>query len=139
MIQNTKFDYCKFFGAYAEIYTLSDSNYNVFYVGCTLNGVRKRLMSHIAEAKKNSPNSNKRKNKIIRSLDYKVTIQTIAVEYVTGTCLKEAASKARLVESRWIQRYISSGFRLCNRVIGVPDIIDKDKWMKPKKAILSAA
>lgn len=119
--------YCSFFGAYAKVYTLSDDKGNVFYVGCTLMKMETRIGSHISEAKGNSHTTNKKKNEIIRSLNYAVVVKIVDMLWVTSTSLKNARTReVKDLEAEWILKFFNLGYDLCNKK-GIP------RFALPKK------
>lgn len=105
---------CNVFIGYARIYTLSDINDNVFYVGCTTQDLQKRLACHLAEAKANTPKSNSLKNLFIMALDFRVTIRIVEEKFVTGFKAYSAVTKAKDLELKWVRKFISRGATLCN-------------------------
>jgi hypothetical protein len=109
-----EFPYCEFFGAYAKIYTLSDENDNVFYVGSTVKRLETRLAQHISNAKRNKKYGNKRKDDIIRKLNYKIMATIVDMLWVTAQREKDLKHKADSLERKWIQKYASLGYDLCN-------------------------
>lgn len=89
-----------------SIYTLSDVEGNIFYVGATMGVAEKRLKDHISEALRDM-GSNKSKNEIIRSLNYQVKV----------TCTEQVNSKEemRKKEKQWIDSFSRLGHKLCNK------------------------
>jgi hypothetical protein len=110
----SEYQSCNFFGAYAKIYTLSDDLGNVFYVGCTVKRLEVRLAQHISNAKLNKKYGNKRKDEHIRSLNYKITATIVDMLWVTAQREKDLKHKADNLERKWIQKYASLGYDLCN-------------------------
>lgn len=109
--------YCKFFGAFAKIYTLSDKDGNVFYVGCTTKSITLRLAQHISEAKCNKSYANSKKNAAIRDIDYCVVAQIVDMRWVTGNKSNMLTKGARDLEKNWILKFHGMGYDLCNRFI----------------------
>lgn len=112
--------YCKFFGAFAKIYTLSDESGKVFYVGYTVN-IESRLSTHISEARANKKSSNQMKNEIIRSLNYNIVVKIVDMLWVTGRKGKAAIHNARGLEKEWIEKFFDLGYDLtkCRRGIKI--------------------
>lgn len=93
----------------ATIYTLSDLDGNIFYVGCTERKLSERLSAHISEAKKGR--GNKEKNRIIVELEFKVVITEIdSCPLRNRTDLMRANRR----EEQWIVRFRENGHTLCN-------------------------
>ena len=109
-------NFSTFFGAFAKIYTLSDENGIVFYVGCTVRELGERLKSHLSEANSNRPYANKIKNEKIRSLDFQVVITEVDRMWVTGIKPQWAISKATDLEHEWIWHFRGLGYKLANRI-----------------------
>lgn len=107
--------YCPFYGAYGKVYSLSDRNGNVFYVGCTVMPMEKRLLQHISEAKANRKHSNRAKNKIISDSNFEITATILDIKYVTGRYARNAQRQLCNTEKSWIEKYVSLGYDLCNR------------------------
>lgn len=101
------------FEGFAKVYTLSDENGNVFYVGCTTRDIKLRLACHITEAKMNTV-GNAIKNAFIRSLDYKVLVTLIEEKFVTGGKAYDAVHRAKDLEYKWMLEFINRGCVLCN-------------------------
>lgn len=110
----SEYPYCEFYGAYAKIYTLSDESGNVFYVGSTVKRLEIRLAQHISNAKCNKKYGNKRKDELIRNLDYKITATIVDMLWVTAQREKDLKHMADKLERQWIQKYASLGYDLCN-------------------------
>lgn len=110
--------YCSFYGAYAKIYTLADSDGNVFYVGCTTD-LERRISGHLVEAKCDGKMTNHRKNEIIRSLNYQVVVKIVDMLWVTGSKQYRLVHRAKTLEKTWIRKFIDLGYDLCNRRIGL--------------------
>jgi predicted GIY-YIG superfamily endonuclease len=84
------------------IYFLSSRNKrNIFYVGCTKQPLKARLLGHLSVS-----NDNKRKTDKIQEYNYKIGIHEI--EKVRG---RRAALRA---EKRRIEEFIKMGHGLCN-------------------------
>jgi hypothetical protein len=109
-----KYSVSKFFGAYAKIYTLSTTDGNIFYVGCTIQDLSTRFYAHLQEAKENSKYTNQRKGEKIRQADFKVTATIVDLIWVTGECSRSALSRARVREREWISKYRDLGYELTN-------------------------
>lgn len=105
---------CKFVGVFGKIYTLSDENGNVFYVGCTLYPLESRLKSHLSQARVNG-SVNKRKNELIKSLDFKVIATIVEMKWITGTAIKNMRHKILPLEREWISKYRNLGYQLVNK------------------------
>jgi hypothetical protein len=121
------FPYCNFFGTYTKIYTLSDENGNVFYVGSTTTRLEIRLANHITVAKKNKSSGNKRKDAHIRKLNYKITATIVDMIWVTADRKKDLTHKADKIEKQWIDKYLSLGYALLNGRQVVPKkVIDPE-------------
>ena len=106
--------YCHFFVAQAKIYSLADQQGNVFYVGCTTMRLETRLAQHISAAKSNARYTNKRKNAIIKKLDYVVVCTIVDMIWVTAQSAHELKYKAHGLEKQWIKKYTDLGYQLCN-------------------------
>jgi hypothetical protein len=115
MNDNLNGQHCKFFGAFGKVYSLSDENGNVFYVGCTVNSLATRLAGHISEAKSTNAGVNFPKNKIIRSLDFKISGTIVAMHWVTGSDVRSAMNQLKKFEQEWILKFRSLGYPICNR------------------------
>lgn len=107
-------EYCNFHGAYAKIYTLSDTSGNVFYVGCTIQDLIIRLRMHLSNARASNGTTNRKKDRIIRELNYKVVINMVDSIWVTGDNKKLLHHKGRFLESEWILKFHTIGHRLTN-------------------------
>lgn len=107
--------YCKFFGAYAKVYTMSDDKGNVFYVGCTVKSVENRTAQHISEARTGAAYSNKKKNEIIKSLNFKIVVKIVDMLWVTGSKAQKTMSQTNELENMWIIKFHNLGYELCNR------------------------
>lgn len=108
-----KGQYSRIFCGYAIIYTLSGPDGVVFYVGCTSQGLDKRLAAHIMQSKKtNSPDKKCLK---IKDLGYLISIKQIDSVYITGARPKFALPEAYSKEKEWIAKYFLSGHPLTNR------------------------
>jgi hypothetical protein len=107
--------YCPFYGAYGKIYSLSDINGNVFYIGCTVLPLEKRLSQHVSEAKANRKGTNQTKNKIISDSGFEITATILEIKYVTARKAITAQKSLCNVEKQWIEKYIALGYDLCNR------------------------
>lgn len=101
-----------FFVGIAKIYALSDNNGSVFYIGCTIKSLDERKGGHIRDAKYN--NGNKKKNEIIRSLNYDFIITQIDQKYVTARWSNDTVSQSLPLERYWIAKYEEMGADLCN-------------------------
>lgn len=126
-------DYCDFFGAYAKVYTLSDQNGNVFYVGCTLQKMETRIAGHIYDACGNKYSTNQKKNSVIRSLNYKVVVKIVDILWVTASTRKSAARQReiKVLEAEWILKFYNLGYDLCNKR-GIPKFSVPAKDFKPE-------
>jgi hypothetical protein len=109
----TEKGYCTFFGGYAQVYTLADNDGKVFYVGCTVRPLEKRIAVHISDAKANR-GYNKKKNLIIRSLNYQVSVKVVDIKWVTSTSASCAGTHIKGLEKEWMLRYHRMGSELCN-------------------------
>lgn len=109
-----EYEYNNFYGSYAKVYTLSDNNGNVFYVGCTVLDMVTRFRGHLSEAK-NCTSAYNVKSSHIRSLNYKVIATIVEIKWVTGTCATHAQKKLLKDENKWIKTYINLGYKLLNR------------------------
>lgn len=98
-----------------KVYTLTGKDDKVFYVGCTINDVEKRLYQHIVEAKKFVGwNKMPLKNYAIIMNDFEVfatVVEIIKIDAVDG---KEAKFKAEEFEKKWIIEFQNAGVDLCN-------------------------
>ncbi len=103
-----------FFGTYGIVYSLSDKNGNVFYVGCTIQPLQKRVTAHINEAA-NCENIDK-KSCIIRANDGKVSAAVLERKWVTGINGKAAQLRLLNIENYWVKKVESLGYVLCNKV-----------------------
>lgn len=104
----------KYMEGYAFIYVLTDLFDNVFYVGCTIQPIEKRLQVHIIESRASRPNTNKAKIEKIRSLDYNVKIKEIARVWVKGYKGYEMNAGGRKLEREWMLKYHRMGCDLTN-------------------------
>ena len=106
---------CPFKGFHGKVYTLSDKEGNVFYVGATILPIPDRLRQHIGNAKatwkRRRPNA---KNERIASLNYDIVATIIHVEWVTGRNIQEIKRKLEVVERRYIAEYLNMGVGLLN-------------------------
>lgn len=105
--------YSSLFCGYAKIYTLSDYDGIVFYVGCTSRSLEQRLTGHILQAKK-ALHFDKKCLKI-RKCGFKIFINEIDSVYITGSRPKFALPDAYKKEKEWIARYFLEGHPLTNR------------------------
>lgn len=136
-----EYPYCDFVGAYAKIYTLSDENGNIFYVGCTTMRLETRLAQHISSAKNNHKYSNKRKNEIIRRLEFKIIATIVDMKWVTGRSGKSIKYLASDLEKEWINKYLELGYELVNGRLPIikkevaiqPEFVGKTLASSPKK------
>lgn len=98
----------------AKIYTLSDKNGGVFWVGCTIREIEQRLYDHLCEARNNHPYSNKRKNEKIRGLNYDVYATVIDTRVIECQSRSLAKRETKNWELEWIYKYRNQGYELCN-------------------------
>lgn len=105
--------------AIAKIYTLTDENDNVFYVGCTIGSLETRLYDHIQGACNTKTVSNSLKSKKIRELGFKVKI--VAVDYMAVEAGNswDATRKAADLENDWSLKFMMEGIELTNDRIRV--------------------
>ena len=97
-----------------KVYSLSDLDGNVFYVGCTSQSLEARLGCHIANAKSGS-GYNHAKNSHISSLGFKVNISILEEKYTTKITSPYSATKEMAQrEFFWINHFISNGVNLLN-------------------------
>lgn len=108
-----RLNFSRFYGAFANIYTLSDEQGNVFYVGMTTQEASARLQNHLVEARSDNGN-NKKKNEIIRSLNYKIIATVHYSFWITGSTQRMALIRGEAIEKQWILKYINNGCALCN-------------------------
>lgn len=109
----TERNYSNFFGAYAKVYTLSDKDGDVFYVGCTVHELEKRVAAHISEAR--SGKGNKRKAARIVQADLEVYATIVEIKWVTERSAVDALMKMASIEKKWISKYMDLGYNLCNK------------------------
>lgn len=109
-----KGSFCMFYGAFAKIYTLSDEYGNVFYVGCATQDLAIRLKLHLTNARACNGTTNRKKDRLIRALEYKVVIKEVDSIWVTGSDRKYLHHKARHLESDWILKFHLMGYKLTN-------------------------
>jgi len=102
---------CKFFGAFAKIYTLSSSDGEIFYVGCTIKSLETRLRAHLSSAKKGD---DARRLKI-RELNFNISIKAVDILWVTSRNAYQALAKAFPLERKWIQKLSDLGHPLVNK------------------------
>lgn len=122
--------YTKDFEGYAKVYTLSDENGNIFYVGCTVQPIEKRLVMHLSEAR-SSRAGNMRKHEIIRSLNYSVVITVLDMKWVTAKKPSWAHAQTKTWEHEWVLKIHALGYDLCNRVVNKKSFRSK-KEAKPE-------
>lgn len=103
------------FEGFAIIYALTDDNDKIFYIGCTIQELGKRMKAHLVEAKMNMPYTNRLKNNKIRSLDYKIRIKELDRAFVSGRNKTCAQRSAMPIENIWIKKFSREGIDLCNR------------------------
>lgn len=106
---------CRLVCAYVRIYTLSDKDGNVFYVGYTTQNIEKRLGAHLAEAKYGPVSGNKRKNAHIAKLNFQVAATIVDMVLFSGSSWDHIAKKGRKLEKEWIIKYKALGYDLLNR------------------------
>lgn len=104
--------YCTFFGAFATVYSLSDENGKVFYIGATIMTLDIRLSQHLINAAR--WDGNRKKNAAIRSLNNKVLINELERVWVTGNKPKSAIYKALPTEIKWIKYFSDKGHEMLN-------------------------
>lgn len=110
------YEYSPLYCGFAKIYTLSDKNGNVFYVGCTTKPVAFRLSAHIAEARKWKISSNKIKGQKIAGLNFEIIATVVDVKWFTYCYPKiHTWNKVKDWEKGWIKKYMDLGYNLCNR------------------------
>lgn len=107
--------YCKFFGAFAKVYTLSDESGNIFYVGCTTSNIQLRTAQHLSEARTNARYGNKKKNDLIKSLNFKIVVKIVDMLWVTARKSSDTIRQTTELENSWIVKFHSLGYDLCNR------------------------
>lgn len=98
----------------AKIYTLTDFDNNVFYVGCTTVGLKQRLQQHLSSCNSYDSWSNSLKVQKIRSLNFRVRINELETVVVFATNRRCASRKAEVYERRWIKKFEGMGIELCN-------------------------
>lgn len=113
-MQEKQYPSCNFLIAQAKIYSLADQHGNVFYIGFTVNRMEVRLGQHISAAKNNTKYTNKRKNELIRRLDYEIVCTVIDMAWFTGENKYQLRDKARKLEKQWVKKYFDLGYQLCN-------------------------
>lgn len=108
--------YCNFFGAVGRVYTLADLNGVVFYVGCTILPMYKRIAQHISTAKRDARRIIKsEKSKIIIANGFNVIVQVQLTAWTTGKNASEAQSKLVVIEDFVIDLFAEVGCPLCNK------------------------
>lgn len=105
---------CALQPGYAKIYTLSDNEGNVFYVGMTSGPLENRVDAHIADARLNKPKSNQRKNEKIASLNYKITATIVDKVWVSNVYSAFSSYRCRQLEDEWMQKFLDAGAPLLN-------------------------
>jgi hypothetical protein len=105
---------CEFFVAQAKIYSLADKQGNVFYIGTTNVRMETRLAQHISAAKNDNKYSNRRKNDIIRKLNYEIVCTIIDMMWITAEDKYSLKVGANKLEKQWIKKYTDLGYQLCN-------------------------
>lgn len=100
----------------AKIYALTDVEENIFYVGCTLNSLKKRRAEHIKGSVEGAAYSRGKKAQKIRSLNYDILIQELCSFGVFGLNKREAQINAFPIEKIWVDKMLSDGHPLCNVV-----------------------
>lgn len=121
--------YCDFFVAQAKIYSLADQQGNVFYIGCTNMRMETRLAQHISAAKNNTKYTNKRKNDIIKKLNYEIVCTIVDIIWVTAETAYDLKYRAHGLEKQWIKKYTELGYQLCN---GRLPVVKKSKSFGPE-------
>lgn len=112
------YDHSAMYCGYGKIYTLSDKAGNVFYVGCTMATMRNRMAAHITQAKRNRHGTNRRKNEIIAGLNFEIVATIVDLIWITANCHKLFTNyKFKEAEKKWIKKYSSLGYDLCNREV----------------------
>lgn len=96
-----------------SVYTLSDIEGNIFYVGCS-SDLKKRLKAHITEAKGDHCYTNRKKNAKIRSLNYQILIKEIDRLEAKNYQINLAKYEGRDIEYKRIVEYHRMGFNLVN-------------------------
>jgi hypothetical protein len=109
---------------FAKVYTLSDLNGDVFYVGITTGTLERRLTAHLCDARIGKGNA--KKNERIILCQFKPKISQVDIMYVTGYNSSMAMNKARFLEYEWICRFRDQGMDLANSRY-VPEELDLDK------------
>lgn len=101
------------FCRYCSVYSLSDMNGNIFYVGATTGPIDKRKKEHVREAKYSDK---RKKDKMIRQLDYKFNINLVERKAITSRSSERAFKTISVIEKYWIRKYISNGINLTNHL-----------------------
>jgi hypothetical protein len=112
MTKEKVYPFSRFCGAYSKIYTLSDKNGNVFYVGCTVRNAEIRFKQHINEAKAGYLKS--RKLKRIQELNYEVVMTIVDMFWITGYDHMDLVHRSQRKELEWINKYRELGYELTN-------------------------
>ena len=108
-------NYTSVFCGYGKIYTLADKVGNVFYVGCTTQNIEVRVGAHISEARVRSRGGKmNRKCARIIELNYEIYATIVDMQYV-AYYKQSATDKLYPLEKKWIEKYISLGYNLCNK------------------------
>lgn len=95
------------------IYTLSDKEGNIFYVGYTTQTIEKRLAQHLADARLKY-NGGKKKNDRIALLNFEIVATVIDMANFKDEHWDRLLRKARKLEKEWIQKFQSLGHDLTN-------------------------
>lgn len=99
---------------YGYVYCLIDKNGKEFYIGRTINDIKKRAIEHIRIAKSNVESA---KCKIIIDSNFEISYKVLK-EFKSKEVLskKEVILRLNLLESYYIKRYVKLGKSICNIV-----------------------
>lgn len=102
--------------AVGKIYTLSDRDGNVFYVGCTILSIEYRLQCHISQAmsKKLRLQVNTKKIQRIRDLNFDIVATIVEIVKIDGSKVPSPKKYLKPFELKWIKKYLNDGCDLCN-------------------------
>lgn len=95
-----------------KIYTLSDKNGNIFYVGCTAEKLDVRLKAHLLNVR-TYPNSEKAK--YFAAINNEVIVKAVYKETVSTIYKFQAHRKIAAKELEYIYKYTDLGHPLVNR------------------------
>lgn len=112
--RQTEFAATDIWCGYVKIYSLSDKNKNIFYIGCTTRSLHARLRDHQYTASSNSLGNVRKANKI-HELDGMVFINLIEKHYAVALDWWQAQNRFLHREQYWIKKHIEMGCLLFNK------------------------